>query len=55
MLFRSPLPPNTVLVDNGVMIAWLGRIMHDAGYKTDYDKLDYYPYQRTDDIDVFWR
>ena len=49
------IPPNSVLVDNGVMIAWLGRIMHEADYESAPDKLDYYPYQRTDDIEVFWR
>lgn len=39
--------------DNGAMIAWLGILMHRAGYKTE-KNLDIKPRQRTDDVDVFW-
>lgn len=39
--------------DNGAMIAWLGILIHKAGYKTE-KSLDIKPRQRTDDVDVFW-
>ncbi|MFA5019919.1 MAG: KEOPS complex N(6)-L-threonylcarbamoyladenine synthase Kae1 [Candidatus Pacearchaeota archaeon] len=49
-------PPNSLLVDNGAMIAYLGEIMFKAGIKTtEYDKVDINPRQRTDDVEVSWK
>lgn len=47
-------PPNEVLVDNGLMIAWLGILQKKNGTK-DYDSIDIKPYERTDDVAVNWR
>ena len=47
-------PPNEVLVDNGVQIAWLGILQRNDATK-DYDKIDIKPYERTDDVEVKWR
>src|SRR3989344_3539895 len=47
-------PPNEVMVDNGLMIAWLGILQRKQATK-DYDKIDIKPYERTDDVVVKWR
>ncbi|MEK6946136.1 MAG: bifunctional N(6)-L-threonylcarbamoyladenine synthase/serine/threonine protein kinase [Nanoarchaeota archaeon] len=47
-------PPNNVLVDNGLMIAWLGILQKKQGTK-DYVSIDIRPYERTDDVEVKWR
>lgn len=47
------VPPNEVLVDNGLMIAWLGIIQKKQAAKN-YD-VDIRPYERTDDVVVDWR
>src|SRR3989344_978973 len=47
-------PPNKVLVDNGIQIAWLGVLQRNQATK-DYDKIDIKPYERTDDVEVKWR
>ena len=44
-------PPNEVLVDNGLMIAWLGILQKDKKE----ENIDIHPYERTDDIEVDWR
>ena len=52
------IPENSLLVDNGAMIAYLGEIMFNAGMKilpSETDNLDIKPRQRTDEVDVFWR
>jgi N6-L-threonylcarbamoyladenine synthase len=52
------VPENSLLIDNGAMIAFLGEIMFKAGIKTTYEeaeKIDIKPRQRTDDVDVSWR
>ncbi len=49
------VPPNSVMVDNAAMIAWLGIIMHKAGNKTPLNKSEILPKQRTDDVKVNWR
>jgi tRNA A37 threonylcarbamoyltransferase TsaD len=52
------VPENSLLVDNGAMIAFLGEIMRKAGILTevkDIGKLDINPRQRTDDIKVTWK
>lgn len=48
------VPENSVLVDNGLMIAWLGLIMFKAGIKEDPKTVDIKPYERTDDVIVRW-
>jgi len=49
------VPAREFLVDNGVMIAYLGEIMHNAGAKFDFEKIDIDARQRTDDVEVFWK
>ena len=44
-------PPNEVLVDNGLMIAWLGILQKNKKEK----EIDIHPYERTDDIIVTWK
>ncbi|MEM3074641.1 MAG: KEOPS complex N(6)-L-threonylcarbamoyladenine synthase Kae1 [Candidatus Pacearchaeota archaeon] len=49
-------PPNSLLVDNGAMIAYLGEIIFNSKtYEKDLNKIDIFPRQRTDDIEVKWR
>ncbi|MEK6903493.1 MAG: KEOPS complex N(6)-L-threonylcarbamoyladenine synthase Kae1 [Nanoarchaeota archaeon] len=38
--------------DNGVQIAWQGLLEYTAGRRE--EKHDIYPYERTDDVEVFW-
>jgi len=45
------VPENQYLVDNGLMIAWLGVLLKKIATK-DYKKIDIRPYERTDDIEV---
>lgn len=52
------VPENSLLVDNGGMIAYLGEIMFNAGIfvkDKDIEKLDINPRERTDDVKVSWR
>jgi len=48
------VPPNEVLVDNGLMIAWLGILQKNDANKN-YDLFDIKPYERTDDVVVTWK
>ncbi len=51
------VPENSLLVDNGAMIAFLGEIMFKSGIKysgSEIDKVDINPRERTDDVDVRW-
>lgn len=48
------VPENEFLIDNGGMIGWLG-ILQRRQAITDYDKIDIKPYERTDDVEVWWR
>ncbi|MBI2129355.1 bifunctional N(6)-L-threonylcarbamoyladenine synthase/serine/threonine protein kinase [Candidatus Woesearchaeota archaeon] len=48
------IPPNDVLTDNGLMIAWQGILERKKATK-DLDKIDIRPYWRTDQVDVDWR
>jgi N6-L-threonylcarbamoyladenine synthase len=53
-------PENSLLVDNGGMIAYLGEIMFLSGIKIkpdtkEFDNLDINPRQRTDQVDVSWK
>jgi N6-L-threonylcarbamoyladenine synthase len=45
------VPPNEVLTDNGLMIAWLGILQKDKKE----DNIDIHPYERTDDVIVTWK
>ncbi|MEM0475686.1 MAG: KEOPS complex N(6)-L-threonylcarbamoyladenine synthase Kae1 [Candidatus Norongarragalinales archaeon] len=51
---RLFVPPNDLLVDNAAMIAWLGILERKAATKN-YSALSIRPYERTDDVEVFWR
>ncbi len=46
---------NSLLVDNGAMIAFLGEVMFEKGIKVDFNEVDIKPRQRTDDVDVKWK
>lgn len=52
---RFFVPENSLLVDNGAMIAWLGLIMHAKGCQKPVEESAIRPYERTDDVEVFWR
>lgn len=52
------VPENSLLVDNGAFIAYLGEIMFKAGIKFEgsrIDELDIKPRERTDDVSVRWK
>ncbi|PIN88788.1 UGMP family protein [Candidatus Pacearchaeota archaeon CG10_big_fil_rev_8_21_14_0_10_35_13] len=54
------LLPNSLLVDNGGMIAFLGAIIYDSIINNkkkflDIKNIDISPRERTDDVEVFWR
>ncbi|MBT4870577.1 MAG: N(6)-L-threonylcarbamoyladenine synthase Kae1 [Candidatus Diapherotrites archaeon] len=49
------VPPNSTMIDNGIMIGWLGILMHKNGYRTPINSSQIKPKQRTDDIKVIWR
>jgi len=49
------IPPNGVMIDNGLMIAWEGLIEYKSRGADDVKKLDIKPYERTDDVKVTWR
>jgi len=48
-------PENSLLTDNGAMIAYLGEIMFRKGIKMNPDNVDIAPRERTDDIIVKWK
>ncbi len=49
-------PENSLLVDNGAMIAYLGEIMFEKKiFEKDFEKVDFLPRQRTDDVEVRWK
>lgn len=47
-------PPQSVLVDNGAMIAWQGHLEYKAGKRMNIKDTIIKPYLRTDDIEVNW-
>jgi N6-L-threonylcarbamoyladenine synthase len=50
------VPENSLLVDNGAMIAYTGEIMFNSGiFEKDINKLDIKPRQRTDEVGVIWK
>jgi len=48
------VPPNSLLVDNAAMIAWLGLLKYKAQKKSDKDTI-MRPHERTDYVEVTWR
>jgi len=51
-------PENSLLIDNGAMIAYLGEMMFKSKLKfkgKEIDKLDFLPRQRTDEVEVSWK
>ena len=50
------VPDKSLLVDNGAMIAYLGEIMFRKNiFEKNLDKVDIYPRERTDDVEVSWK
>jgi tRNA A37 threonylcarbamoyltransferase TsaD len=51
------VPENSLLVDNGAMIGFLGEIMFKAGIfeKEKTEEIDIKPRQRTDEVEVRWK
>ena len=52
------VPENSLLVDNGGMIAYTGEILFNNGIKfseKELDKIDIMPRQRTDEVKVSWK
>ena len=52
---RVFVPPGNLCVDNGTMIAWTGKIMHDAGVRMRIGDTVVDQNFRTDEVDVVWR
>jgi N6-L-threonylcarbamoyladenine synthase len=48
-------PENSLLVDNGAMIAYTGEVMLKAGIKKKLEDIDIAPRERTDDVNVYWK
>src|SRR3989338_7014320 len=48
-------PGNSLLIDNGAMIAYLGEIMFNHKIFFPADEVDINPRERTDDVQVTWR
>ncbi len=51
---RCYIPANEFLVDNGLMIAWLGLLKYRKTGKSDHDT-GIRPYERTDEVMIEWR
>ncbi len=49
------VPDNSLLVDNGAMIAYAGEVLFRSGIKEKPENLDIKPRQRTDDVEVNWK
>lgn len=53
---KSFCPENSLLVDNGAMIAFTGWLIYKhLKHNIDIEKLDIKPRERTDDVNVYWR
>jgi len=48
------VPPGSLCVDNGAMIAWTGVVMHGAGISTPIEKSAVRQRFRTDEVDLPW-
>ncbi len=53
--FKCFIPSNEFLLDNGLMIAWLGLLEYKHGIRTKIKDSFIKPYERTDDVNVTWR
>lgn len=49
------VPDNSLLVDNGAMIAFLGEMMFNSGIREKFLNIDIKPRQRTDEVNINWR
>ena len=52
---RMFVPPGSLCVDNGAMIAWTGMIMHCSGVRMNLQDSVINQRFRTDEVDVTWR
>lgn len=52
---KSFVPKKGLCIDNGVMIAWLGLIMHNAGVRMNISDTVVQQRYRTDEVPVTWR
>ena len=52
---KLKVPPKSVCVDNGAMIAWTGLLMHEHGAATSLKESVVLPTQRTDQVMINWR
>ncbi len=52
---RMHVPEPRLCVDNGAMIAWTAKLMHDAGIRTKVEDTKVDQRFRTDDVEVIWR
>jgi N6-L-threonylcarbamoyladenine synthase/N6-L-threonylcarbamoyladenine synthase/protein kinase Bud32 len=48
------VPPGSLCVDNGAMIAWTGVVMHNAGLRTKIEDSGVRQRYRTDEVDLPW-
>jgi N6-L-threonylcarbamoyladenine synthase len=48
------VPPGSLCVDNGAMIAWTGLVMHDAGVRMRLEDTEVNQRFRTDEVDLPW-
>jgi N6-L-threonylcarbamoyladenine synthase len=48
------VPPGSLCVDNGAMIAWTGIVMHGAGVRTRLEDSMINQRFRTDEVDLPW-
>ncbi|PKK81580.1 MAG: hypothetical protein CVT47_01720 [Thermoplasmata archaeon HGW-Thermoplasmata-2] len=49
------VPPASLCIDNGAMIAWTGIVMHKSGMRMKVKDTQINQKFRTDDVDVGWR
>jgi N6-L-threonylcarbamoyladenine synthase/N6-L-threonylcarbamoyladenine synthase/protein kinase Bud32 len=52
---KFAVPPKSLCIDNGAMIAWMGLIMHEAGVRMEMKDTIVKQKFRTDEVDVSWR
>jgi len=51
---RKVVPPKSLCLDQGAMIAWQGILEFNAGKKQELNEIDIKPLQRTDQVEVNW-
>ena len=51
---RMFVPPSSLCVDNGAMIAWTGIVMHETGLSTKIEESGVRQRYRTDEVDLPW-